>query len=232
MEDKDKAALLFAALSKFQGEVKPALKAKAGYGYKYADIAAVLEAAKGPLADNGLCVNHTTETRYPKKVCEVPLHHTEPDSEKESWRKVTEETEPTVILHTVLGHVDGGSMVSAYPILPVKKDPQGYGSAMTYARRYCFMAITGLPVADDDGATASATAAAPPQEEENGLGRNPYKDCQKFMAENAEASNVYLRAINWIRPKDTWVTLGPDQKRQIADGLEMFKVKVLQHGTP
>lgn len=225
-EQDDKAAKLFAALSKFQGEVKPALKAKAGYGYKYADIAAVLEAARGPLAENGLCVNHTTETRFPPKVTLTRLD----DSAGEDWRNVTEETEPVVILNTILGHVDGGSMVSAYPILPVKKDPQGYGSALTYARRYCFMAITGLPVADDDGASGSGK----PTLDEGATaenGRNLYKDCQKFMAENAEVVNSYLRMIGWVGPDETWVKLDPDQKRQIADGLESFRAKALEHGT-
>jgi len=215
-EQDDKAAKLFSALSKFQGEVKPALKAKAGYGYKYADIAAVLDVARGPLADNGMCVNHTTETLFPKRITEYP-----------DGRKVTEETDPVVILHTILGHGDGGSMASSYPILPVKKDPQGYGSAMTYARRYCFMGITGLPVADDDGAAGSGKLTVS-ETETNG---KPFKDCHKFMAENAEVVNSYLRMIGWVGPDETWSRLETDQKRQIADGLESFKAKALQHGT-
>jgi len=38
--------------------------------------------------------------------------------------------------------------------LPVKNDPQAIGSAVTYARRYNFMAVLGLPVADDDARSA------------------------------------------------------------------------------
>ena len=49
---------LFAALSKFQGVIEPAIKAKTGYGYKYADIESVIKAAQKPLVDNGLCVTH------------------------------------------------------------------------------------------------------------------------------------------------------------------------------
>jgi len=36
-----------------------------------------------------------------------------------------------------------------------KQDPQGYGSALTYARRYSLLAATGLAPEDDDGNSAS-----------------------------------------------------------------------------
>jgi hypothetical protein len=41
-----------------------------------------------------------------------------------------------------------------YPIQPVKNDPQGLGSAITYARRYSLMAIVGIAPDDDDGEAA------------------------------------------------------------------------------
>jgi hypothetical protein len=36
-----------------------------------------------------------------------------------------------------------------------KQDPQGYGSALTYARRYSLMAACGIAPEDDDGNAAS-----------------------------------------------------------------------------
>jgi regulator of sirC expression with transglutaminase-like and TPR domain len=44
-----------------------------------------------------------------------------------------------------------------------KQDAQGFGSAMTYARRYALAAITGLYQDDDDGNTGSGVVhkAAP-----------------------------------------------------------------------
>ena len=36
-----------------------------------------------------------------------------------------------------------------------KQDPQGYGSALTYARRYSLMACVGIAPEDDDGNAAS-----------------------------------------------------------------------------
>ncbi len=55
-------------------------------------------------------------------------------------------------LVTMLIHSGSGQWLkSRYTIKPVKDDPQGRGSALTYARRYAYQAIAGLASADDDG---------------------------------------------------------------------------------
>ena len=58
-------------------------------------------------------------------------------------------------LFTTLGHVSGQFVTEEYPIVPVKNDPQGWGSALTYARRYSLNTITGLADEDDDGNAAT-----------------------------------------------------------------------------
>ena len=51
-----------------------------------------------------------------------------------------------------------------YPIRPTKDDPQGIGSAITYARRYQLCALLNIAAEDDDdGNTASAPAQAKAQ---------------------------------------------------------------------
>lgn len=52
------------------------------------------------------------------------------------------------LLWTVVFH-DGEFIGSAMRMRPVKNDPQSQGSAITYARRYAYMAVLGL-VADED----------------------------------------------------------------------------------
>lgn len=62
--------------------------------------------------------------------------------------------------------VCGDEMVALgdYPIRPTKDDPQGFGSAITYARRYQICAIFGIAAEeDDDGNAASATRQAQAQ---------------------------------------------------------------------
>lgn len=60
------------------------------------------------------------------------------------------------VLSYKLLHVSGESESGEYP-LPSSGTPQAMGSAITYARRYCLSAVTGIaPDEDDDGAAAQA----------------------------------------------------------------------------
>ena len=59
-------------------------------------------------------------------------------------------------LATMLIHPESGEYFrSIGTIVPVKKDPQGVGSSITYQRRYQLLCILGLQVDDDDAAYAS-----------------------------------------------------------------------------
>ena len=53
-------------------------------------------------------------------------------------------------LVTTLAHTSGQWMSGSYPLSAIKKDPQGMGSAMTYARRYNYSAIIGQAPSEDD----------------------------------------------------------------------------------
>ncbi len=117
------------ALSIAQGQFEHAKKDSANPFFKstYANLASVIDAAKKPLADNGLAVIQTTEI-----------------------------IDAEIVLETTLAHVSGEWINGNYPIRPIKNDPQSVGSAITYARRYAFSAITGIAADDDDGNAGSA----------------------------------------------------------------------------
>lgn len=70
-------------------------------------------------------------------------------------------------LTTILMHESGEWIESSYPLNPVKNDPQSFGSAITYARRYALGAVLGLSIDDDDDANAS-TQPAPDRKTEDG----------------------------------------------------------------
>ena len=125
---------LAAAMAKAQCAYGKALKASANpfFKSKYADLASCYDACREALAVNGLAVVQTTEV-----------------------------TPTGVLLVSVLIHSSGEWMSGQYPIRPMKEDPQGYGSAITYARRYALMALAGLAAEDDDGEEASGRAAKP-----------------------------------------------------------------------
>lgn len=61
------------------------------------------------------------------------------------------------IVETILTHSSGQWLSSgAFSLLPQKKDPQGWGSAITYEKRYQLSALFGIASdVDDDGNSAS-----------------------------------------------------------------------------
>jgi hypothetical protein len=65
----------------------------------------------------------------------------------------------SLALTTRLLHESGEWIEDTATMPMLKVDPQGYGSAATYARRYSLAAITGLYQDDDDGNAATKPAA-------------------------------------------------------------------------
>jgi len=66
-----------------------------------------------------------------------------------------------VVLDTQLSHVSGQWMRSRIKMKVAKDDPQGYGSAITYARRYALGAMTGLVTEEDDDGNAASQPQRP-----------------------------------------------------------------------
>lgn len=120
---------LVTSLSKAQAEIKPAKKdvENAFFKSKYADLASVQEACMPFLTKNGLSVTQTMDFIDGKHF-----------------------------LITTLFHTTGQWIKSIAQINPVKNDPQGFGSALTYLRRYELSAISGVSQEDDDGNAASS----------------------------------------------------------------------------
>lgn len=130
------------ALSKAQGKMRLAAKDSNNpfFGSKYADLGSVWEAAREALAENELA------------VVQVP-----------------EGDVNGVVLTTLLIHSSDQWMKSVLKIKPVKADPQGIGSAITYARRYALAAMVGIASDDDDGNAASGNTGEGPRQ---GAGKN------------------------------------------------------------
>jgi hypothetical protein len=70
--------------------------------------------------------------------------------------------ESGVTVETLFVHESGETMSGGKLHVPAaKQDPQGYGSALTYARRYSLMSACGIAPEDDDGNAASARPMKP-----------------------------------------------------------------------
>lgn len=72
-------------------------------------------------------------------------------------------------LTTILLHAESGEYMEAeYTMRPVKDDPQGRGSVITYQRRYALAAILGLNIdEDDDGNHATHGGSTPEKAKDN-----------------------------------------------------------------
>ncbi len=76
---------------------------------------------------------------------------------------VTQITEGSGAVTTMLMHTSGEYIGGTLELNPVKDDPQGRGSAITYARRYSYASILGLVTdKDDDGNAGSKPPANKP----------------------------------------------------------------------
>lgn len=145
MLSSDGIEKLSGALAKMQGAITFAEKSRVNPHFKtaYATLGDVWDAIRKPLTDNGLSIVQATRV----------------DGQ-------------SVILTTALLHSSGQWVMSEYPVMPVRPDPQGWGSALSYARRYSLMALTGVCPEDDDGNAASSGSAAPASAI-HGFGRAP-----------------------------------------------------------
>lgn len=125
------------ALAKAQAEMGKALKQANNphFKSKYADLGNVMDACLPALNAAGIAV-------------------IQPTGEDEHGRFVE-----TILIHGESGE----SLACRVPLIVAKNDMQGYGSAVTYGRRYGLMAMAGIAPEDDDG--NAAAKAAPKQEQ-------------------------------------------------------------------
>lgn len=68
-----------------------------------------------------------------------------------------------VSVTTIFVHEGGSSVTSVLHLRPSKLDPQGVGSAITYARRYSLLSMSGTAPEDDDGNAASGPRSEAPE---------------------------------------------------------------------
>jgi hypothetical protein len=125
---------LAAALGKFQAETHGVIRDATNPFLKnrYATLEAVIETARPALAKAGLAFLQAPGGQVMGNAVE---------------------------LETMLMHGASGEWIRFNTIVPLTKtDPQGVGSAITYACRYALMAMLGLPPLDDD---AEATKPEP-----------------------------------------------------------------------
>lgn len=145
---------LCSALVKAQGEIGAAIKDSTNphYKSKYADLSSVVSAIKPIAAKHGL-----------------------------GFFQRFGSAENGVAVETIIVHESGERLETGLLFVPAsKQDAQGYGSAITYARRYSLQTAFGVPADDDDGNAAAASAPkagviSPVKESAKNLNADPVK---------------------------------------------------------
>lgn len=133
MKKSESIASLAAAFSKAQAEIGGAIKGNVNPAFKskYADLESVVEAIRPVIGKHGLSYIQDVETHS-----------------------------AAVSVETVIFHESGEWISNGQITIPVNKaDAHGFGSALTYCRRYSLSAAFGVAPEDDDG--NAAVKAAP-----------------------------------------------------------------------
>lgn len=124
MQKSETIGELAKALVSVQGKLEGAKKDQQNPFFKssYADLTSVWNACRELLVENELAVVQTSSVIEGKEL----------------------------VLDTTLVHTSGEWISGQLSVPLAKNDPQGLGSAMTYARRYGLSAIIGICPEDDD----------------------------------------------------------------------------------
>ena len=180
-------ASLAKAMAKAFGEIESAKKDKQNPHFKswYADLSAVVEAIKPSLKANGLWFSQ--------------ISHNIPDH---------------AAIETIIIHESGETMSTGIVAVPVSRgDAQGYGSALTYARRYSLSAAFGVSTEDDDG--NAATKASP----------------NKTIHPKRPALEVAFKAVKDMDAlKALWANLSQEDRDIAADLASQAKQKFQSKG--
>jgi hypothetical protein len=171
-----------AAFVKAQAAFAPALKTHTNPAYKskYADLSACIEAVLDALNSNGLAVMQRP------KPCDKGV------------------TVETVFVHESGEILHGGEL----SVPAAKQDPQGFGSALTYARRYGLMAACGIAPEDDDGNAGTQAMQQSRQQQRQPAARAPQQDKGgQDMAQQVHRIITDVKAGNAKQPAEWLASL-------------------------
>jgi len=183
-----KHATLAAALAAAQAQMGRAAKSANNphFKSKYADLSSVMDACMPALTANGLAVTQPVRREDGEMVLYTILHHADSDQEM----------------------CDGGM-----PLIVNKRDMQGLGSALTYARRYGLMAMAGIAADDDDG---NAAAAAPPPPKANPPAKMTADQFQAITDLIERTSSDETKLCAYFKVSDLHELTAPQAEQTIA----------------
>lgn len=202
IETSTETAKLDAALAKAQGEIEAASKDKTNPAFKsrYADLTAVWAACRPALAKHGI------------SLTQWPVH-------AEDGR-----------LHIVTRIAHAGEWIKAHFSIPVtKQDPQGYGSATTYAKRFTLAAALGVVADEDDDGNHASGRNAPARAPEPAISTQTESLGDTFVRKFNEAATAEAFEEEVGKARAAWARLGTADKAKVANSIEVRRAFWSQH---
>jgi hypothetical protein len=179
---------LATAMAKAQAEIKAALKDSKNPHFKssYADLTSVWDACRTALTKNGL------------SVVQIPGFDA-----NDVW------------LETMILHSSGESLSGRYPLRPSQQTPQGYGSALTYARRYSLAAMVGVVADEDDDGNAASNRGnyEPPARQAPPPKPDPVPAAKSYVDEAIKAIGTLTDAASL----NAWVEANKSKLERLRD---------------
>ena len=188
MKTSESITKIASALVKAQGELNAVHKDgnNPHFRSKYATLQNIVESTRDTLRKHGLAVVQTFS-----------------------------ETDGSYIsLNTTLLHESGEYISGTFSMRPSKVDPQGLGSATTYARRYALSAILGIVTdEDDDGNMAS----------------QPTGDRALQVNYGSHSASNELPWLNAVDKQGKFTKVGSKIVQRFIDEPDMSWIKVAEH---
>lgn len=210
MNKSDDTKDLFAALAKAQGEMGAAKKDATNPFFKshYADLASIWRSCQEVLPKHGLAV-----LQIPQLIADI------------------------MVLETVITHASGQWVSGQYRVKPVKDDPQSYGSAMSYARRYSLASMLSIVTEDDDGESAMGRLQPPIASHKPAYSYAPYNGkleatigdgdkpqlVKRFFAAAKESGWTDQEVKHYTMTKFNALSSSALTKEQLMEGIQHFE---------
>jgi hypothetical protein len=188
MKTSDTITKISSALVKAQGELNAVSKDgnNPHFRSKYATLQNIVESTRDTLRKHGLAVVQTFG-----------------------------ETDGTYInLITTLLHESGEYISGTFTMRPSKADPQGLGSATTYARRYALSAVLGIVTDEDDDGNASS---------------QPSRDRGLETKYESHTTSNELPWLNAVGKNGNFTATGNKIIQRFLDDASMDWIKVAEH---
>jgi uncharacterized protein (DUF3820 family) len=155
------------------------------FGNKYASLGGVVAAIRPELNKHGLVY-----TQLPTNLDGAPA------------------------LRTSVMHAESGEEIAdVMPLILPKSDPQSYGSALTYARRYALLSILGLVGDEDDDATAATSQVQARQGNGDGGGGTDWSGAGR----PADPHGLQASRADAVQPGQIIVPFGKHKGKTVAD---------------